>query len=125
MITADRGDKLARHKVYFARTDNNGRQSRTLLDVVRHVRPTALIGLSSQPGVFDEQVLREMAAINKRPIVFPLSNPATQAECTFADSLQYTEGRVIFASGTAFPSEANPRTGREEVPGQGNNMYIL
>jgi malate dehydrogenase (oxaloacetate-decarboxylating)(NADP+) len=55
------------------------------LDVIDYVRPTALIGLSSQGGVFDKEVLKRMKELNKRPIVFPLSNPSVNAECTFEE----------------------------------------
>lgn len=88
------------------------------------MKPTALIGLSSTPGAFDRQVLERLAFLNEQPIVFPLSNPATQAECSFAEAMEATNNRVIFASGTAFPSYTTT-DGRVCVPGQGNNMYIF
>ncbi|KAI9227890.1 MAG: hypothetical protein DHS80DRAFT_31331 [Piptocephalis tieghemiana] len=125
LITHDRGDTLAEHKKYFVRTDNNGQQYRTLDEVIEYVKPTALIGLSSQPGTFTPAILERMAQINERPIVFPLSNPAAQAECTFEEAMESTQNRVIFASGTAFPRFIIPETGEEKVPGQGNNMYIF
>lgn len=56
--------------------------------------------------------------------MFPLSNPATQAECTFAEAMESTEDRVIFASGTAFPSYTTAQ-GQVRFPGQGNNMFIF
>lgn len=84
-----------------------------------------MIGLSSIHGAFTKQALERLAAINQQPIVFPLSNPATQAECTFAEAMEATENRVIFASGTAFPSYTVPTTGEVRIPGQGNNMYIF
>src|SRR5689334_10160223 len=66
-----------------------------------------------------------MADINERPIVFPLSNPATSAECDFATAMKYTDNRVLFASGTAFPSYRIPDTETIRYPNQGNNMYIF
>ncbi|ORZ26143.1 hypothetical protein BCR42DRAFT_315508 [Absidia repens] len=125
LVTVDRGDKLAQHKTYYARNDNQGQQYKSLLDIVEYVKPTVLIGLSSIPGAFTEQVLRRLAALNEQPIVFPLSNPATQAECTFEQAMQATEHRVIFASGTAFPAFTEPLTQKRHIPGQGNNMYIF
>lgn len=83
-----------------------------------------MIGLSSTPGAFDKQVLERLASLNEQPIVFPLSNPATQAECSFAEAMESTDNRVIFASGTAFPSYTTSE-GKTCVPGQGNNMYIF
>ncbi|KAG0304469.1 hypothetical protein BGZ98_005485 [Dissophora globulifera] len=125
LVTLDRGDKLAEHKVYFARKDNHGTQFHDIAAVIEHVQPTVLLGLSSQSGAFSESVLRSMAKLNDRPIVFPLSNPASQAECTFEQAMVHTEGKVIFASGTAFPKYTDPKTGLISSPGQGNNMYIF
>ncbi|KAI8070913.1 hypothetical protein BC940DRAFT_317318 [Gongronella butleri] len=124
MVTADRGDKLAAHKVYYARTDNQGNQYKNLMDIVNEVKPTVLIGLSSTPGAFSADVLRRMAELNTNPVVFPLSNPATQAECSFEQAMIATDNRVIFASGTAFPS-FKEQNGKVHIPGQGNNMYIF
>ncbi|KAG0329945.1 hypothetical protein BG004_002215 [Podila humilis] len=125
LVTLDRGDKLAEHKLYFARKDNNGSQFPDIASVIEKVRPTALFGLSSQSGAFSESVLRSMAALNERPIVFPLSNPAYQAECSFEQAMIHTKNKVIFASGTAFPKYTDPATGVVSAPGQGNNMYIF
>ncbi|KAG1443076.1 hypothetical protein G6F57_018217 [Rhizopus arrhizus] len=125
LVTLDRGDRLAQHKVYYARQDNAGQQFKDLMDIINYVKPTALIGLSSIPGAFHKQALTRLAELNEQPIVFPLSNPATQAECTFAEAMEATENRVIFASGTAFPSYTIPSTGQVCIPGQGNNMYIF
>ncbi|KAG0084516.1 hypothetical protein BGZ92_009803 [Podila epicladia] len=125
LVTLDRGDKLAEHKLYFARKDNNGARFPDIASVIEHVRPTALFGLSSQSGAFSEDVLRSMAALNERPIVFPLSNPAYQAECSFEQAMVHTKSKVIFASGTAFPKYTDPATGVVSAPGQGNNMYIF
>lgn len=84
-----------------------------------------MIGLSSVPGAFSKEVLGRLAEINDHPIVFPLSNPASQAECSFEDAMEATDERVIFASGTAFPSYKSKKTGEIRHPGQGNNMYIF
>ncbi|KAI8993694.1 hypothetical protein BDB01DRAFT_832478 [Pilobolus umbonatus] len=125
LVTQDRGDKLPQHKVYYARNDNNGKQYKSLIDITNYIKPTILIGLSSTTGAFTPEVLNRMASLNKQPIVFPLSNPATQAECTFEEAMINTDYRVIFASGTAFPSYTVPSTGEVRIPGQGNNMYIF
>lgn len=119
----DRGDTLAPHKLVFARKDNNGLQLPTINSVIDHVKPTALIGLSTQGGVFTPDIIRKMAEINTRPIIMPLSNPLKNAECTFDTAMRETEGRVLFASGTAFPAYTDPKTGKVSRPGQGNNMW--
>ncbi|CAO3698142.1 unnamed protein product [Rhizopus stolonifer] len=124
LVTTTRGDKLAQHKVYYAREDNEGHECKDLLEILHHVKPTILIGLSSTAGAFNPQVLQTMAQLNQQPIVFPLSNPATQAECTFEEAMRWTKNRVIFASGTAFAPYTTPEN-QIKHPGQGNNMYIF
>lgn len=133
LVTKDRGDRLADHKVYFARTDNGGHQFKTLEEVIEYVKPTALIGLTATFGVFTEGVVRALKAsvdaggMGRRPILFPLSNPLTKAECTFEQAVHWTEGTVIFASGSPF-SEFTVKTGDHAVtyyPNQGNNVYVF
>lgn len=126
LVTLNRGDRLAAHKIFFARKEQefHGLSSQ-LDDIIRVVSPTCLIGLSSQSGAFSPHVLQLLADINASPVIFPLSNPATQAECTYEDAMVHTNGRAIFASGTAFPPYQDPTTDEMHYPGQGNNMYIL
>jgi malate dehydrogenase (oxaloacetate-decarboxylating)(NADP+) len=130
LVTNDRGDKLAAHKKIFARSDNNGHQFSTLESVIEYVKPTALIGLTATFGVFTESVVRALTAsvnasgIGRRPILFPLSNPLTKAECTFEQAVTWTDGSVIFASGSPF----SPFTMKGHdmattyYPNQGNNV---
>ncbi|KAL8676620.1 MAG: hypothetical protein Q9186_006880 [Xanthomendoza sp. 1 TL-2023] len=123
LVTNDRGDKLAEHKVYFSRNDNAGKQYKTLAEVVEYVQPTVLMGLSTIGGIFSPEILTKMGEWNDRPIIFPLSNPSANSECTFEDAVKYTNGRVLFASGSPFhPVEYR---GKSLQPGQGNNMYVF
>ncbi|KAI3325066.1 NADP-dependent malic enzyme [Xylariaceae sp. AK1471] len=133
LVTWDRGDKLPEHKKYFARSDNDGHQFRTLEEVIEYVRPSALVGLTATFGVFTESVVRALkasvdsAGSGRRPILFPLSNPLTKAECTFEQAVQWTEGTVIFASGSPFSPFA-VKSGDHAVtywPNQGNNVYVF
>lgn len=123
LVTLDRGDKLAEHKVYFARDDNSGQQFKSLEEVVDHVKPTIIMGLSTIGGAFTPEILQKMAKMNNRPIIFPLSNPVSKSECTFEEAIVNTDGRALFASGSPFyPYEYK---GKTYHPGQGNNMYVF
>jgi len=133
LVTKDRGDKLADHKKYFARVDNNGHQFRTLEEVIEYVKPSALVGLTATFGVFTESVVRALKAsvdsggLGRRPILFPLSNPLTKAECTFEQAVTWTDGTVIFASGSPF-SPFSVKMGDQAItyhPNQGNNVYVF
>jgi malate dehydrogenase (oxaloacetate-decarboxylating)(NADP+) len=94
-----------------------------LLAAVRALRPTALIGLSGQGGLFTERVLRAMAEHNPRPIVFAMSNPTSCAECAAEEAYRATDGRVIYASGS--PAAPLDWRGQQRVIGQANNAYIF
>ncbi|KAI0294436.1 malic enzyme [Russula brevipes] len=114
---------MADHKKYFSRDDYNGPPLTNLTDIVEYVKPTALFGLSTIKSAFNQEVVEAMAAINSRPIIFPLSNPVRLSECEFHEALSWTNGRVLFASGSPFPDAV--WEGKVHYPGQGNNMYIF
>jgi malate dehydrogenase (oxaloacetate-decarboxylating)(NADP+) len=90
---------------------------------LKALKPTAIVGVSGQPGKFDQGVLTAMAEYNQRPIIFALSNPTSKSECTAEEAYTWTQGRSIFASGSPFdPVTIENRT---YVPSQCNNAYIF
>ncbi len=92
-------------------------------DTIREFKPTILLGLSGVGGLFSEDAIRTMAASVERPIVFPLSNPTSKAECTAEQAVHWSSGRAIFASGSPFdPVEFE---GRTISTSQCNNMFIF
>ncbi len=120
LVTSKRGDKLAEHKVAYAR---NEKFQKTLLEVVKSVKPTVLVGVSKQTGAFDEQVVREMKKHIDTPIIFALSNPTSKSECTPTQAYEWTDGNVVYASGSPF--DPIKYKGKTYSTGQGNNMYIF
>lgn len=108
---------MADHKIYFSRDDNDGKQFKTLPEVVEYVKPTILMGLSTIRGIFDESIVKRMAELNERPIIFPLSNPSSQAECTFEEAMKWTDAKALFASGSPFPDYIH--NGKTYAAGQG------
>ena len=94
-----------------------------LLDVVKNARPTVLIGVSGQPGMFTEDVVRAMAAAAERPVIFPLSNPVSRSEAAPADLLRWTDGRALVGTGSPFPPVEID--GRPFTVDQTNNAYIF
>lgn len=95
----------------------------TLEETVANARPTILIGVSATPGNFSEALVRLMARINDRPLVFPLSNPTSKSECTAEEAIRWSDGRAVVASGSPFaPVTYGGRTLRI---GQCNNSFIF
>lgn len=95
----------------------------SLMDVIKNVQPTILIGVSAQTGAFSEKVVKEMAKHTPNPIIFPLSNPTSKAEAFPEEIIEWTNGSAIVATGSPFqPVEHN---GRFYTIAQCNNVYIF
>ena len=119
LVVKSRTD-LAAHKIPYAQ---DHAPIGDFLSAVQALQPTAIIGVAAVSGTFTQEVVEEMARINQRPIVFALSNPTSQAECTAEQAYRWTNGRALFACGSPFdPVQLN---GRTFVPRQGNNSYIF
>lgn len=109
---------FTRQRAEFANAD----ELTDLLSVVQAVHPTVMIGTSTQPGAFNEAVVKEMAAHTKRPVIFPLSNPTKLAEAKAADLLKWTGGRALVATG--IPAGTINYDGVDYHIGQANNALI-
>ena len=86
----------------------------TLREVVHHEKPTVLIGVTATPGLFDRELLAQMARNDEQPVILALSNPTSKSECTPEDVAIATDGRALIATGSPFPGVA-----------QCNNMFIF
>jgi malate dehydrogenase (oxaloacetate-decarboxylating) len=95
----------------------------TLLDVIRNVKPSILIGTSAQPRAFTEELIREMAKHIERPVIFPLSNPTSKSEAVPEDLINWTDGRALVATGSPFPSVVFQN--RTIDIGQCNNAFVF
>ncbi len=103
--------------------DRDGDGKVDLVDVVREVRPHALVGVTGQPGLFGEDVIRAQAAGVERPIVLPLSNPTVRAEAFPSDVVAWTDGRAIVGTGSPFAPVIHRGVTHEVA--QVNNVYVF
>ncbi len=90
---------------------------------MRNAKPTVLIGVSGVPGLFSEEVIKEMHAHCPRPIIFPLSNPTSRVEATPFDLIRWTDGNALVATGSPF--EPVVYNGKTYPIAQCNNSYIF
>jgi malate dehydrogenase (oxaloacetate-decarboxylating)(NADP+) len=119
-LVEDGRDNLAEHKRPYA---HEHPPCSSFLEAVHSLQPTAILGLSGQPGEFTREVIEAMTEMNACPIIFALSNPTSKAECTAEQAYTWSDGKAVFASGSPFdPVTLN---GQILIPGQGNNAYIF
>lgn len=119
LVVKSRSD-LTGHKLNYA---HDHAEIVDFLAAVEALRPTAIIGVSGQPKRFNREVIEAMTRINERPIIFSLSNPTSKTECTADEAYTWSQGRVIFASGSPFGEVVYEN--KRYVPAQGNNVYIF
>ncbi|TDO06137.1 MULTISPECIES: NAD-dependent malic enzyme [Halomonas] len=98
-------------------------EGQSLLEVVRRIKPTILIGVCGMPGIFTEEVVRAMHAGCEMPLIMPLSNPTSRAEAVPEDVIRWTDGQALVATGSPFPPV---EYGGRRIPiAQCNNAYIF
>lgn len=124
-------DKIRPDLREFVRSDSewediptNERGEVGLLEVVKKVKPTVLIGCSTHAGAFTEEVIREMAKHTERPIILPLSNPSKLHEVKPQDANDWTDGKALLATGSPFPPCKQPN-GKEYMCVTGTKRSLL
>jgi malate dehydrogenase (oxaloacetate-decarboxylating)(NADP+) len=119
LVIASRADLNAHKRVYA----HDHPPVTSLEQAIDTIQPTAIIGVSGVGRTFTRGVVEAMSRYNAQPIIFALSNPTSQAECTAEEAYRWSQGRAIYASGSPFDPVVVE--GRRFVPGQGNNAYIF
>ena len=97
--------------------------TRDFVAAIESLKPTMIVGVSTVAKAFSQSVIETMARINRRQIIFALSNPTSRSECTAEEAYQWSDGRGVFASGSPF--QPVQYGSRRLVPGQCNNLYIF
>ncbi|MFK7900730.1 MAG: NAD-dependent malic enzyme [Cyclobacteriaceae bacterium] len=118
LLVSTRKD-LMEHNYHYS---HDGEQL-SFVDAIDTIQPNVLIGATGAPGTFTQEVVEKMCAINERPVIFALSNPTSRAECTAEQAYTWSEGKVVFASGSPFDPVI--LEGKKHYTGQGNNAYVF
>jgi malate dehydrogenase (oxaloacetate-decarboxylating)(NADP+) len=118
LVVAGRRD-LMDHNMPYA---HDGRQM-GFVEAIDEIKPHVLIGATGAAGTFTQEVVEHMSAANDRPVIFALSNPTANAECTAADAYSWSNGKAVFASGSPFGEVIIG--GTTFVPSQANNAYVF
>ena len=119
LLEPSRTDLIPEQKVYA----HPHAPTRDFLVAIKSMKPTILIGVSTVGKTFTRAVVEAMSQLNKRPIVFALSNPTEKAECSADEAYRWSRGKAIYAAGVQFAPVQYE--GRTFLPGQANNFYIF
>ena len=124
LLFDDMDDLTPEHRPFAKKRSDfaNADQLTDLLEVVKTVKPTILVGTSTQPGTFTKEVVEAMCENTERPVIFPLSNPTKLAEATAKDLIEWSNGKAFVATG--IPSGDIEYNGVTYVIGQANNALI-
>jgi len=119
LLEPSRADLFGAQKVYA----HKAAPSKDLVKTIETLKPTALIGVSTKGGAFNQRVVEAMSRLNERPIIFALSNPTDKAECSAEQAYTWSNGKALYAAGVQFPDVT--MNGKTFHPGQANNFYIF
>jgi malate dehydrogenase (oxaloacetate-decarboxylating)(NADP+) len=119
LLEPSRADLSDAQKVYA----HKAAPSKDLVKTIETLKPTALIGVSTRGGAFNQRVVEAMSRLNERPIIFALSNPTDKAECSAEQAYTWSNGKALYAAGVQFPDVT--MNGKTFHPGQANNFYIF
>ena len=124
LLFDDMDDLTPEQKPFARKRDefSNANELTNLEAAVKAVRPTILVGTSTQPNTFTETIVKEMASYTARPIIFPLSNPTKLAEATAENLIKWTDGKALVATG--IPADPVEYNGVTYEIGQANNALI-
>ncbi|CDZ76556.1 NAD-dependent malic enzyme [Legionella massiliensis] len=115
--------KLLKSRQLVENWQCENKENISLKDVIKNLHPNALLGVSGQPGLFTEEIVREMAAHVKQPIIMPLSNPITHSEAVPSDLMVWTDNRAVIGTGSPFGNIV--KDGNLFRVDQTNNVYIF
>lgn len=115
-------DDLTPEQKPFARKRSEFENSEELTELSKAVKPTILIGTSTQPSTFTQEIVEDMCSFTERPIIFPLSNPTKLAEATAEDLIRWSDGKAFVATG--IPAADVEYKGVCYQIGQANNALI-
>ncbi|WP_225971574.1 malolactic enzyme [Fusobacterium pseudoperiodonticum] len=124
LLFDDMDDLTPEQKPFARKRDefSNANELTNLEAAVKAVKPTILVGTSTQPNTFTETIVKEMASYTARPIIFPLSNPTKLAEATAENLIKWTDGKALVATG--IPADPVEYKGVTYEIGQANNALI-
>jgi malate dehydrogenase (oxaloacetate-decarboxylating)(NADP+) len=113
-------ERLEDFKAIYA---HDHKKSMSFLECIKSIKPTAIVGVSTTPGLFTTEVIQAMAEINDRPLILPLSNPTSQEECTAFNAYSHSKGKALFAAGVQFDEVTLDN--KILYPAQANNLWIF
>ena len=119
LLETTRTDLVDFQKPYAHKHD----PTKDFVEVIKSLKPTTIIGVSTVGGAFSQEVVETMSQLNDRPVILALSNPTEHAECTAEQAYKWSEGKAIYAAGVQFPPVH--LDGKTFLPGQANNFYIF